>query len=81
MKSRQIWYNDQMAQFSKVTPKVFDAAIKAFSVCDEHDFLESRFLDRNKHVVAKVVRFLEDDEELIPEADLLIADPMPKSGS
>ncbi len=75
----QILYNYQMTQFRKVTPNVFDAAVKAFSVRDEHDFLESRFLDRNNHVVAKVVRFLDDEEELIPEADLLIAHPMPKS--
>jgi hypothetical protein len=68
-----------MTGFRKVTPKLFDAAVKAFVVRDEHDFLESRFLDRNDHVIAKVVRFLDEDEELIPEADLLIAEPMPES--
>ncbi|MBQ62975.1 MAG: hypothetical protein CMQ19_13000 [Gammaproteobacteria bacterium] len=70
-----------MADFRKVTPSVFDAAVMAFSIRDEHDFLESRFLDRNGHVVAKVVRFLDEDEELLPDADLLIADPMPQPGS
>ncbi|MBQ74785.1 MAG: hypothetical protein CMQ20_07135 [Gammaproteobacteria bacterium] len=69
-----------MAGFRKVTPGVFDAAVMAFSVRDEHDFLESRFLDRNGQVVAKVIRFLDDDEELLPEADLLIADPLPRTG-
>ncbi len=67
-----------MAQFRKVTPERFDAAIKAFCVRDEHDFLESRFLDRKNQIVAKVVRFLDEDQELIPEADLLIADPLPR---
>lgn len=70
-----------MAEFRLVTPTVFDAAVKAFGVRDEHDFLESRFLDKDGHVIAKVMRFLDEDEELIPEADLLIADPMPKSRS
>lgn len=63
--------------FRKVTPKVFDVAIKAFCHRDEHDFLESRFYNRHGQVIAKVVRYLDEDEELVPEADLLVADPMP----
>ncbi len=63
--------------FRKVAPKAFDAAIKAFCHSDEHDFLESRFYNRHGQVIAKVVRCLDEDEELVPEADLLVADPMP----
>ena len=62
-----------MQSFRKATPEQFDAAVKAFCVQDEHEFLESRFLDRNKNVIAKVIRYLDEDGELKPEADLLIA--------
>jgi len=67
-----------MAQFRKVTANVFDAAVKAFSVRDEHDFLESRFFNRDGQVIAKVVRSLDEDKELLPQADLLIAHPVSK---
>jgi len=63
--------------FKKVSTQVFDAAIKAFSVRDEHEFLESRFYNRKDQLIAKVVRYLDEDDELVPEADLKIADPMP----
>lgn len=63
--------------FKKVSTQVFDAAVKAFSVRDEHEFLESRFYNRKDQVIAKVVRSLDEDDELVPEADLLIADPIP----
>ena len=62
-----------MRSFRKVSPEQFDAAVKASCVQDEHDFLESRFLDRNKKVIAKVIRYLDEDGELKPEADLMIA--------
>ena len=63
--------------FKKVSIQVFDAAIKAFSVRDEHEFLESRFYNRKDQLIAKVVRYVDEDDELVPEADLMIADPMP----
>lgn len=63
--------------FKKVSTQVFDATVKAFSVRDEHEFLESRFYNRKDQVIAKVVRSLDEDDELVPEADLLIADPIP----
>ena len=64
-----------MQSFRKVTPEQFDAVIKASCVEDEHEFLESRFLDRNKKVIAKVIRYLDEEGEgeLKPEADLLVA--------
>jgi hypothetical protein len=62
-----------MTSFIKVTPEEFDTAVKSFCVQDEHEFLESRFLDRNKRVVAKVIRYLDEEGELKPEADLLVA--------
>ena len=62
-----------MQAFRKVTPEQFDSTVKASCVEDEHDFLESRFLDRNKKVIAKVIRYLDEDGELKPEADLLVA--------
>ncbi len=62
-----------MPGFRKVTPDEFDTAVKAFCVEDEHEFLESRYLDGNKNVIAKVVRYLDEDGELKPEADLLVA--------
>jgi hypothetical protein len=62
-----------MTSFTKVTPEEFDTAVKSRCVEDEHEFLESRFLDRNKRVIAKVVRYLDEEGELKPEADLLVA--------
>lgn len=64
-----------MQSFRKVTPEEFDTVIKASCVEDEHEFLESRFLDRNKKVIAKVIRYLDEEREgeLKPEADLLVA--------
>lgn len=62
-----------MQSFRKVTPEQFDTVIKASCVEDEHEFLESRFLDRNKKVIAKVIRYLDEEGELEAEADLLIS--------
>ena len=62
-----------MTPFRRATPEEFDTAVKTFCVEDEHEFLESRFLDQNKRVVAKVIRYLDEDGELKPEADLLIS--------
>jgi hypothetical protein len=62
-----------MTSFTKVTPEEFDTAVKSLCVEDEHEFLESRFLDENKRVVAKVIRYLDEEGELKPEADLLLA--------
>ena len=62
-----------MTSFRKVAPEEFDTAVESHCVEDEHEFLESRFLDRNKRVVAKVIRYLDEDGDLKPEADLLIA--------
>ena len=61
-----------MQSFRKATPEQFDAAVKAFCVQDDHEFLESRFLDRNKSIIAKVIRHLDGDGELKPQAELLI---------
>ncbi len=62
-----------MQSFRKVTPEEFDSRVKASCVEDEHEFLESRFLDRNKKVIAKVIRYLDEEGELKPEAALLVA--------
>ena len=61
-----------MPSFRKATPQEFDAAIQTTSIRDEHDFLESRYIDDKNRVIAKVVRYLDENAELIPEADLMI---------
>ena len=61
-----------MEIYRKASPEEFDASVQANSVRDEHDFLESRYIDREDRVIAKVVRYLGEDDELIPEADLMI---------
>jgi hypothetical protein len=61
-----------MQKFRKASTKEFDAVVQANSVSDEHDFLESRYIDSKDRVIAKVVRYLGEDDELIPEADLMI---------
>ncbi len=60
--------------YRNVTTQVFDRVLQAYCVSDEHDYLESRFLDKNDRVIAKVLRHLDEDEELLPEADLLVAE-------
>ena len=64
--------NQFMQSYRKATPEEFDAVVHANSVRDEHDFLESRYIDSKDRVIAKVVRYLDEDDELIPEADLRI---------
>ena len=59
--------------FKPADPETFDR-VKAQSVRDEHDFLESRFFDRDNNVIAKVVRHQDEDGNLKPAAELLVAD-------
>ena len=63
-----------MPGYRKATPQEFDRIIQAESIRDEHEFLESRFFNEKDVVVAKVIRYLDEQEELIPEADLMILD-------
>jgi hypothetical protein len=35
--------------------------------------LESRFFDREDRIIARVVRYLDEEGELVPEADLMLA--------
>ncbi len=62
-----------MSEFRCVSPKEFDSIIKDQFFRDEHELLESRFFDREDRVIAKVVRYLDDAGELVPEADLMLA--------
>lgn len=61
-----------MPSYRKATAQEFDALVLAQSSRDEHDFLESRYIDSKNRVIAKVIRYLDEDEELVPEADLMI---------
>jgi hypothetical protein len=62
-----------MPEFRCVSPKEFDSIIKDQLFRDEHELLESRFFDREDRIIAKVVRYLDEDGELVPEADLMLA--------
>jgi hypothetical protein len=62
-----------MPEFRRVSPKEFDSIIKDQFFRDEHELLESRFFDREDRIIAKVVRYLDEDGELVPEADLMLA--------
>lgn len=62
-----------MPEFYCVSPKEFDSVIEDRFSWDEHELLESRFFDREDRIIAKVVRYLDKDGELVPEADLLLA--------
>ena len=62
-----------MSEFCCVSPKVFDSIIKDQFYRDEHELLESRFFNRKDQMIAKVVRYLDEDGELVPEADLMVA--------
>ena len=62
-----------MTEFVEASPMVFDRVLEAHRVRDEHEFLESRFLDQNGRVVAKVVREADEEGTLVPEAKLLVA--------
>lgn len=64
--------------FKIVSARLFDAAVTAFAVSDQHDFLESRYLDSNGRVIAKVVRHEDSGGELLPEADLMISTDLGK---
>lgn len=63
----------QMPEFRCVSPKEFDSIIKELFFRDEHELLESRFFDQEGRIIAKVVRTLDEDGELLPEADLMLA--------
>ena len=62
-----------MPEFRSVSPKEFDSIIDDQFFRDEHELLESRFFDREGRTIAKVVRYLDEDGELLPEADLMLA--------
>jgi len=62
-----------LPEFQSVSPKEFDSVIKDRFVRDEHELLESRFFDQGGRIIAKVVRYLGDDGELLPAADLMVA--------
>jgi len=61
-----------MTEFRRVSPNEFDSIIKDRFFRDEHELLESRFFDRENRIIAKVVRYLDEDGELVPEADLML---------
>ena len=63
-----------MPRFRRVSPKEFDAATKNRFARDEHELLESRFFDQQDRIIAKVVRYLDEEGELVPDADLMLAD-------
>ena len=62
-----------MPEFRCVSPKEFDSIIDDQFLRDEHGLLESRFFDREGRIIATVVRYLNEDGELVPEADLMLA--------
>jgi|TARA_B110000037_G_scaffold213893_1_gene268993 hypothetical protein len=62
-----------LPEFQRVSPKEFDSVVKDRFVRDEHELLESRFFDQGGRIIAKVVRYLDDDGELLPAADLMVA--------
>ena len=62
-----------MPEFHCVSPKEFDSIIEDQFFRDEHKLLESRFFDREGRIIARVVRYLDEDGELVPEADLMLA--------
>jgi hypothetical protein len=62
-----------MPDFRCVSPKEFDSIIKDQFFREEHELLESRFFDREDQIIGKVVRYLDEDGELVPEADLMLA--------
>jgi hypothetical protein len=62
-----------MPEFRRVSPKEFDAIINEHFFRDEHELLESRFFDQHDRIIARVVRYLDEAGELLPEADLMLA--------
>ncbi|MDE0756553.1 MAG: hypothetical protein OSB45_00230 [Pseudomonadales bacterium] len=64
--------------FKIVSTRLFDAAVAAFAVTDQHEFLESRYLDSNGKIIAKVVRHENKDGALLAEADLMISTDLGK---
>ncbi len=66
------------SDFKIVSPRLFDAAVAAFAVTDQHDFLESRYLDSNGKIIAKVVRHENEEGELLAEAYLMICTDLGK---
>ena len=62
-----------MPDFRRVSPKEFDSMINEHFFRDEHELLESRFFDQEDRIIARVVRYLDEEGELVPEADLMLA--------
>ena len=62
-----------MPDFRPVSPKEFDSIINERFFRDEHELLESRFFDQDDRIIARVVRYLDEEGELVPEADLMLA--------
>ena len=62
-----------MPEFHCVSPKEFDSIIEDQFFRDEHELLESRFFDQQDRIIARVVRYLDEEGELVPEADLMLA--------
>ena len=62
-----------MPEFRCVSPKEFDSIIDDQFFRDEHELLESRFFDLQDRIIARVVRYLDEEGELVPEADLMLA--------
>jgi hypothetical protein len=67
---------NQLTGYSSVSPELFDLARKNHSVRDEHEFLESRYYNFQGKIIAKVVRYLDEDGELKPHADLMLANDL-----
>ena len=65
-----------MPSYQPVNTQQFDAALQRLHERDEHDFLESRFFDRNGRLFAKVIRYQDEDGVLKPEADLLLLEEL-----
>ena len=62
-----------MPDFRRVSLKEFDSMINEHFFRDEHELLESRFFDQDDRIIARVVRYLDEEGELVPEADLMLA--------
>jgi len=62
-----------MPEFHCVSPKEFDLVIEDRFFRDEHELLESRFFDREDRIIARVVRYLDGEGELVASADLMLA--------
>ena len=59
--------------FRIVGPVEFDHIVVRNRVRDEHELLESRFFDASDRLIGRVIRQLDDQGELLPEATLEVA--------